>query len=112
MSYYNTTHSTGSQLAAYKGSAKAQETYILKIFQNNVGYAFTPSEIRSKFIAVVQADIPITSIRRAITNLTNYGDLEKTSKQKTGPYGRPEYLWRLKTTQLSKSEQLIKRLLG
>ena len=112
MSYFNTTNSSGAQLQQYQGTAKAQEAHILKIFQNRVGYAFAPSEVRAMVVSVVQADVPITSIRRAMTNLTTAGQLEKTSQQKPGPYGRPEYLWRLKTNQPSKSDLLIKRLLG
>ena len=40
--------------------------------------------------------VPITSIRRAITNLTNDEKLVKTDNQKTGPYGKPSYCWKLK----------------
>ena len=39
--------------------------------------------------------VPLTSIRRALTNLTNAGELVKTDKQMKGMYGRPEHQWRL-----------------
>jgi len=40
-------------------------------------------------------ETPITSIRRSITVLTTLGLLIKTEHKKTGPNGRPEYLWRV-----------------
>ena len=39
---------------------------------------------------------PITSVRRAITNLTTAGELVKTNNTVTGMYGKPEHLWSLK----------------
>jgi predicted ArsR family transcriptional regulator len=47
----------------------------------------------------VHADIlrtsPLTSVRRSISNLTADGKLVKTERKVQGPYGRPEYVWRL-----------------
>lgn len=110
MSYFNTTHSSGAALSQYQGSAKAQEDHIAQIFQRHPTAAYTPSEVRAMVISIVQADIPITSIRRAMTNLTTVGVLRKTQQQKTGPYGRPEYMWRLNPG--GSSEDVISRLLG
>ncbi len=39
---------------------------------------------------------PLTSIRRAITVLTNKGLLQKTDEQISGVYGKPEYVWKYK----------------
>ncbi len=38
--------------------------------------------------------IPITSVRRAITNLTNSRFLTKTSKSRKGALGKKEYIWK------------------
>lgn len=38
--------------------------------------------------------IPITSIRRAITNLTNARYLKKTTQTRIGAMGKKEYIWR------------------
>ena len=38
---------------------------------------------------------PLTSVRRAITNLSSDGELVKTNDKVTGIYGKPEHLWRL-----------------
>ena len=38
---------------------------------------------------------PITSIRRAITDLTNEGKLVKTNSLKKGNYGKKCHCWKL-----------------
>ena len=38
---------------------------------------------------------PITSIRRAMTDLTNLGKIVKTDRQIKGLYGNAEHLWEL-----------------
>ena len=38
---------------------------------------------------------PLTSIRRAIHDLTDKGLLFKTDRKRHGLYGRPEYIWSL-----------------
>lgn len=90
-SYYNTTHSTHPDLTKYEESAVSQEVKILDWFKKGVLDA-PPSEIR---YCLFDDGVPITSVRRALTNLTNAGELVKTDKQVPGPYGRPEYQWRL-----------------
>jgi hypothetical protein len=41
--------------------------------------------------------VPITSIRRALTNLTEQGLLVKTDLQRMGAKGKPEYIWKVKS---------------
>jgi hypothetical protein len=41
---------------------------------------------------------PLTSIRRAITELTDTGRLVREATQKPGLYGKPEHLWRIATS--------------
>ena len=55
---------------------------------------YTPSQIAVELYKELSG-VPLTSIRRAITNLTFPGSLVKTNVKTTGPYGRPEYYWRL-----------------
>ena len=90
MTYYNTTNSTGEELAKYKAKAASQEEMIMYAF-GCFGSA-SPSEVNTKVFA---NRIPITSVRRALTNLTNEGRLVKTGTQVSGPYGRPEFVWKL-----------------
>jgi hypothetical protein len=90
MTYHNTTHTAGAQLDEYEGKADSQDEIILLWFKFSGG-SHTPSEIHS----VLFPDVPITSVRRSISNLTAGGYLQKTDHQKLGPYKRPEYQWEL-----------------
>mgnify|MGYP003118974616 CR=1 FL=1 len=38
---------------------------------------------------------PLTSVRRAMTNLTTDGKLMKTNRYVIGNYDKPEHLWEL-----------------
>jgi hypothetical protein len=90
-SYYNTTHSIHPELTRYEEKAKSQEERILEYFKT-----YEVSATPSNLLRVLFHDqVPLTSIRRAFTNLTNAGDLVKTDRQVRGPYDRPEYQWRL-----------------
>ena len=89
-SFYNTTGSTGEQLKLFEQQAQNQEARVRSAFQQ-VGW-MTPSECWKQFFP----ECPITSVRRAMTNLTEEGWLVKTDLQKAGPWGKPEYVWRRK----------------
>lgn len=90
--YHNTTESTQPELAEYRALAASQEVKVLAALLENPGVPATPSTILSW---VFNDSVPITSVRRALTNLTNSGDLVKTNFQTKGPYGRPEFIWEL-----------------
>lgn len=91
-SYHNTTHSTDSDLRRFETKAQSQEELIER-FMRDVGHPMAPSEVQR---ALHLDRVPITSIRRAMTNLTKAGILEKTVIQVTGPFGRPEYRWKVR----------------
>lgn len=90
MTYFNTTDSAGRELRQYVADAECQEGKLLTWFGDADG-CYSPSMLR-RLVFVNKA--PLTSVRRAITNLTNSGQLVKTSHQVQGPYGKPEYCWR------------------
>jgi len=92
VSYHNTTESTGPERRRYQDKAVSQETKILAHFKGRPGAEITPSFVVKYYF---NNSVPITSVRRALTNLTNAGELVKTNKQVKGPYGRPEFQWRL-----------------
>jgi len=96
MTYFNTTGVNGQELREYRRKAVSQEDRILSWFINMAGYrlkkGYSPSQVAD---FCFDGDVPITSIRRAITSLTNEGHLVKTNKTVAGPYGRPESLWAL-----------------
>lgn len=89
--YHNTTEATGNELKAYRRKAHTQDQKLLDWFTAYEQEA-TPSKLWG---LVFNKAVPLTSVRRALTNLTNDGHLEKTDMQKSGIYGRPEGVWRL-----------------
>lgn len=94
--YYNTNNETGSTLAASRSNSMTQETIILEIFKNNTNEEFTPTEILSVIgFQDPNCNWPITSIRRALSDLTSENKLTKTDNQKLGPYGKHEFTWKL-----------------
>ena len=93
-SYYNTTKETSKELAISKFKAYTQEEYIMDIFHDRESIKMTPSEVCYIFCEEYK-DVPLTSIRRAITSLTNRYQLVKTDKMKMGLYGKLEHCWRL-----------------
>ena len=92
MVYYNTTNLKGDELKTSQKKAVSQEQKILDIFYK-YQIPLSPTDIYGDFFKSVNA--PITSIRRALSNLTKDGKLEKTSKKKFGMYGKTEHCWKL-----------------
>lgn len=95
--YHNTTHSTGTEVKGYRKKAQTQEQRILTYFTENADFSMTASEVMNGLSRTgeISCKVPLTSIRRGITNLTGLGKIQKTNKQVKGPYGRPEYCYRL-----------------
>lgn len=103
MTYFNTTHVLGKQLNEYNEKAQSQEDRILRFFLAMYPQKYSASDVWRQCFRqseAIYATVPLTSVRRAITNLYNSGDLVKTNEQKDGVYGRPEYLWKISTQHL------------
>jgi hypothetical protein len=94
MTHYNTTHETGDILNKFQRKASSQERIVFGFFKRHPHEMFSPSQVAVHLYRELK-HTPITSIRRAITNLTYPGSLRKTNVKIQGPYGRPEYCWRL-----------------
>ena len=92
-SYYNTTGATGALLTEYETAATSQEQLIRDYFRTRPGMMYSPSQVQ-RHLGLLAT--PLTSIRRAMTNLTTANLLIKLDKQTTGPYGRPEHVWQLR----------------
>lgn len=92
--YYNTNHETGPVLAESRKKVASQEEQILQYFINHPNIVASPSEVDEYFTTYL-FNWPITSIRRAMTNLTIKDKLVKTDKMVMGPYKKREHLWRL-----------------
>jgi len=89
--YFNTTSARGDELAMYRLRAGTQEAVIATFFRQRPGRLFTPSEL-----SALLPRAPLTSVRRAVSNLTSQGLLVKTDKKRPGVFNRPEHAWRLK----------------
>lgn len=68
-----------------------QEDTILSFFIDHGG-THTPCEVQAK---AGMYSCPLTSVRRAITNLTDMGLLVKTNVKREGIFGKPCHTWRL-----------------
>jgi hypothetical protein len=95
MSYHNTTQESGQQLIEFKDKAKTQDERVLILFKETPLSARTPSSIWQAYLEkYVGKNPPLTSIRRAISNLTRDEKLIKTPHKSYGIHGRTEYNWK------------------
>jgi len=91
LSYYNTNKETGNTLSNSRYRAKSQEEIILSIFRE--GDLLSPDEVLN--ICNEEKSYLLTSIRRALTNLTTKGLLVKNDVFKIGRYGKKTHTWSL-----------------
>ena len=90
--YYNTTHETSDKLKRLVNQASSQQRAVLAIFKHRG--MLSASLCHSIYMRAADRYTPLTSIRRAITDLTKAGKLEKTSEKVEGYYGRDEYIYK------------------
>ena len=90
MTFYNTIGENLDELSHSIAKCKTLEAKILKCFDY-----YETSLSPSMVLNMTKLRCPITSIRRAMTNLSNEGKLVKTNKKVKGLYGKQEHLWRL-----------------
>jgi len=94
-SFFNTLGITGGRLKDADQKAESQEQKILKHFMFHIHSKFTPEQIKVKLYP--SEATPLTSIRRALTNLTNKGRLIKLDDFAPSSYGSKQHYWKLKT---------------
>lgn len=127
-SYYNTTKLSGTRVAKYNAEALDQENMIMQIMYQvkeaspwELWYIYNrirknmplkydmptcsimmrtwgPGQWAAAMAQIGVNDTPITSIRRGMTNLTTRGKLVKTDRTVIGAKGKPENIWKVKTT--------------
>ena len=100
MPFYNTIELQNSDLDRARRKASSQQERILAFFMSNPGRLITPDEVWTHVFPVRDfgddsRNTPITSIRRAMTNLTKDGLLVKTCHMRAGYYGDPVHCWQL-----------------
>ena len=89
--FYNTTNQSGIELQTSMQNAKNQEQRIMMIMKH-CNEPMTPFDVLMVYNSFFEP-VPITSIRRAMTNLTDDNELIKTCQQKAGQYGMKNYCW-------------------
>lgn len=89
--YFNTTRLGGTALAEEIANAKRQDDAVLAVFNAAPG-PLSPSVVWHRCWQAGK-QWPLTSIRRAISNLTDDGKLVQTDRCVRGHYGKPEHLW-------------------
>jgi predicted transcriptional regulator len=94
-SYHNTNNLTGPDLFTAENQCKNQEIKVMNVFENNPNANLSVEQVWQMGNLTSK---PITSIRRAITNLTTRGLLKKTDNMIIGMYGKPIHLWKLSNT--------------
>lgn len=95
MTFYNTTKERGDRLAELIGKAETQEDKVAALFEVFPEMNFTPFDVQKYALPAA----PVTSARRAITNLTKAGVLMKTNVKQLGKFGRHCYTWKLTSPQ-------------
>jgi|TARA_Y100000310_G_scaffold29525_1_gene28036 hypothetical protein len=99
MAYYNTNREGGNTLRLSWGKADKQENMIMEIFQERARQTLAglaPHQVRDKIAQDYGKQYPLTSIRRAISNLTDNGELVKLDRMVPGNYGKNVHTWRLR----------------
>jgi len=93
VTFYNTNQTPVNERGKEEKKNSNQEHVIAAFFRDNPKDDFTPFEVQEH---VFNHNVPVTSVRRALTNLTSSGVLEKTLWTRMGNYGKRNMLWRLK----------------
>ncbi len=102
MTYYNTNKLQGDDLLSARIRGGKQEEIVLELFIRLKRSLLTPPEVQEWALP----EAPLTSVRRAMTDLTKEGYLIKTKVKKTGLYGQPNFCWRLNWEVYAKAEQM------
>ena len=93
--YYNTNHESGATLETSRRKTTTQEAEILVLFRKHT--RLTPTIVHTRNLMLFNP--PITSIRRAFTDLSKMGLITKTEHMTPGIYGKNEHVWEIVTKQ-------------
>jgi len=87
LDFYNTNLTKEPELSERKSKALSQESVILNFYNNHK--ILTASDVQ-RYCDAMGKQWPLTSVRRAITNLSKKGYLKRTDSTKKGLFGANE----------------------
>ncbi len=90
-SFHNT--NMDSDITGSEDKASKQEDIVLEMFKSNPDAEFSAEDILGLWNKAGHNAVPLTSIRRAISNLTFQLLIVKTINQKVGMYGKKIFTW-------------------
>ncbi len=96
-SYHNTVRESGQSLIQFEMKAKNQDEAVLWVFEQPTISTLTP-EMCLKYLQAYDSKylkVPITSIRRSFSNLSNDGVIEMTGSKAKGDFGRSVNVWKV-----------------
>jgi len=94
MSYYNTTNEKQPELGLLWKRTENQKEIVKRIFNSNL-QGFTAFEAW-KIYESLGVTCPLTSIRRAVSDLTEEGYLIMTPDKRIGGYGSQNFIYKKK----------------
>lgn len=95
-SYHNTTNLEGNQLSLFQEQVNRQERIILNHMRRSSLCEHTPEQIHTSLLFDLKG-APLTSVRRALSNLSKKGYLLKSeTAHEKGNYGKPVHTWSIK----------------
>ena len=103
MAYYNTNNETGDTRDKSWRTTYKQEKMLLFVFfrhcyprgEGKESGVLAPHQVQDKIYELYGRKIPLTSVRRGISDLTKEEMLIKTEKMVAGNYGKMVHTWQL-----------------
>lgn len=108
MAYYNTNGIAAGSLKEARKRVNKQQQEIYNLFVHMPTALLTPFQVQQE-MQVRGFDWPITSVRRAMTDLTGMGKLQKSFFQFIGAYGKPNHAWKLNAHNKVKTRPTVKQ---
>lgn len=90
--FYNTTHLSGKELDERLIVVESQADRIMELFKGEPN-GLTHHELHDIY-QHLHGRIPVSSIYRAVSDLTDSGFLVKTTEKRMGGYGLMVYVWK------------------
>lgn len=93
--FHNTIGARGQMLFDFEASVEKQEMVIMNYMKTHCSESFTPIQLWDR-LNKLGYNYPLTSIRRALSNRTDTGELTMHEEKKNEMYGKPNHLWQFK----------------